>query len=179
MDSLSSISPCAGLLPLTIGALTIVEYEAGPIISVSPFSSVSKSKLERALGIPFPAPGQSIVSGSARCIWVGQGEALLIGAPPPAAKLGTYAAVVDQSDAWALVTLRGTGGADALARLVPVDLRLSRFAVDATVRTQVGHMNASITRLDAETYLIAVFRSMAGTLVHDLQRALEAVAARG
>lgn len=178
MDSLSPISPCAGLLPMTIGALTIAEYEAGTILSVSPFSSVSQSKLERALGMPFPTPGQSLVNGSTRCIWAGQGEALLIGAPPTA-KLGTYAAVVDQSDAWALVTLCGAGGADALARLVPVDMRLSRFAVDATVRTQVGHMNASITRLDMETYLIAVFRSMAGTLVHDLQRALEAVAARG
>ena len=87
--------------------------------------------------------------------------------------------MVDQSDAWAVVRLTGEGGADALARLVPVDMRLSAFGGGATVRTQLGHMNASITRLEAQTFMIAVFRSMAGTLVHDLARALEAVAARG
>ena len=40
-------------------------------------------------------------------------------------------------------------------------------------------MNASITRIGEDTFMIAVFRSMAQTLVHDLRTALEAVAARG
>jgi heterotetrameric sarcosine oxidase gamma subunit len=57
-------------------------------------------------------------------------------------------------------------------------MRMSAFAVGATARTQLGHMNASITRTGDDTFLIAVFRSMAATLVHDLTTALEAVAAR-
>ncbi|WP_298857680.1 sarcosine oxidase subunit gamma [uncultured Sulfitobacter sp.] len=178
MDKLQAVSPCAGLLPITIGALTVEEVDMWPITSVTPFSGASGSVLGRALGMPFPAPLQSTTDGDARLVWAGRGEALLMGAVPDA-NLGAYAAVVDQSDAWAVVTLTGTGGADALARLVPVDMRLSAFGVGASVRSQLGHMNASITRLDGDTFMIAVFRSMAGTLVHDLARALEAVAARG
>lgn len=178
MDKLQTSSACAGLLPLTIGALTVDELDVGPMTSVTPFSGVSSSAIGRALGMPFPAPLQTKMNGDARLVWVGRGEALLMGVLPDAS-LGAYAAVVDQSDAWAVVTLTGAGGADALARLVPVDMRLSAFGVGATVRTQLGHMNASITRLDEQTFMIAVFRSMAGTLVHDLATALEAVAARG
>lgn len=178
VDKLTQTTPCAGLLPLQIGALTVAEANVGPVTSVTPFSSPPKAAFNNALGLPFPAPNQFTFNGDVRCIWVGQGEAFLIGvAPKPA--LGKHAAVVDQSDAWAFVTLSGAGGADALARLVPVDMRLSAFGVGATARTQLGHMNASITRIDEDSYLIAAFRSMAGTLVHDLRTALEAVAARG
>ncbi len=178
MDKLVQVTPCAGLLPLSIGALTVAEVDVGPVTSVTPFSNSSKEAVSRALGMAFPAPNQSTFDGDARCIWVGQGEAFLMGVAAKTA-LGKHAAVVDQSDAWAFVVLNGTGGADALARLVPVDMRLSAFGVGATARTQLGHMNASITRVDEDTFLIAVFRSMAVTLVHDLQTAMEAVAARG
>lgn len=178
MGKLEAVSACAGLLPITIGALGLTEMQVGQITSVTPFEGASKAALDRALGLPFPAPLQSVTNGEQRCVWVGQGAALLMGAAPDDS-LGAYAAVVDQSDAWAVVMLQGKGGEDALARLVPVDLRLRSFGVGASVRTQLGHMNASITRLDGQTFMIAVFRSMAGTLVHDLTRALEAVAARG
>ena len=175
MGKLEPRSPCAGLLPRTIGALTVSELDVGPITSVTPFEGASRAALDRALGLPFPAPGQT--SGNARLIWTGQGAAFLLGqAPDP--DLGAYAAVVDQSDAWAFVTLTGGGGADVLARLVPMDMRLHAFPVGATARTQLGHMNASITRTSEDIFMIAVFRSMAVTLVNDLTTALEAVAAR-
>ncbi len=177
MDELRAMSPCAGLLPITVGTLTVTEADVGPITSVTPFTGASTAALGRALGVPFPAPLHSTGDARRRCIWVGQGEALLMGAPP-APSLGAYAAVVDQSDAWAVVTLTGPGGADALARLVPVDMRLAAFGLGATARTQLGHMHASITRAGEDEFMIAVFRSMAATLVHDLATALAAVAAR-
>jgi sarcosine oxidase gamma subunit len=43
----------------------------------------------------------------------------------------------------------------------------------------VQHMNGSVTRIGADSFVILVFRSMAGTLYHDLERAMESVAARG
>lgn len=178
MDRLNAVTACAGLLPMTVGALTVTELEVGPITSVTPFEGASKAALERALGFAFPAPLHTSGDAQVRCVWAGQGEALLMGAAPDPS-LGAYAAVVDQSDAWAVVALTGARGADALARLVPVDMRLSVFGVGATARTQLGHMNASITRTGEDVVMIAVFRSMAGTLVHDLRTALEAVAARG
>ncbi|KIN73174.1 Sarcosine oxidase, gamma subunit [Sulfitobacter guttiformis KCTC 32187] len=164
-------------MPVTIGTLTVAEIDLGPIASVTPFAAASGAALGRALGLPFPPPLGTSAAGDRRCIWIGRGEALLTGAVPDPA-LGAYAAVVDQSDAWAVVTLTGAGGSDALARLVPVDMRLRAFGVGATVRTQLGHMNASITRTGEDQFMIAVFRSMAATLVHDLTTALEAVAAR-
>ena len=178
MNKLIATPACEGLLPLTIGALTVVEADVGPVTSVTPFEGASNAAFGRALGLPFPAPNQSTGDGDVRCVWSGRGEALLIGAAPSPA-LAAHAAVVDQSDAWAFVRLSGRGGADVLARLVPVDMRLSAFPVGATARTLLGHMNASITCTADDTYLIAVFRSMAATLVHDLTTALEAVAARG
>ena len=178
MDKLTSTSPCAGLLPITIGTMKVTEMDCGPITSVTPFQGASKTAFSRSLGMPFPEPLMSTTDGDARCVWVGQREALLIGAAPRD-DLGAYAAVVDQSDAWAVVRLDGPQGADVLARLVPVDMRAQAFGVGATARAHLGHMNASITRIGAESFMIAVFRSMAGTLVHDLTTALEAVAARG
>lgn len=178
MDNLTPTSPCAGLLPLTVGRMTVSEMDCGPITSVTPFDGGSQPALAQALGLPFPAPLRTTADGDLRCVWVGQGEALLMGGAP-AAGLAALAAVVDQSDAWAVVHLHGPQGAEVMARLSPVDLRLHAFGTLATVRTQLGHMNASITRLDDDSLMIAVFRSMAGTLVHDLARALEAVAARG
>ena len=39
-------------------------------------------------------------------------------------------------------------------------------------------MTASVTRIDAATYDLMVFRSMAQTLVHDITRAMRGVLAR-
>lgn len=74
--------------------------------------------------------------------------------------------------------LKGAGAVDVLARLVPVDLREDRFKRGHTLRTQLYHMSASITKTGADTFVILVFRSMASTLVHDMKTAMEAVAAR-
>ena len=89
------------------------------------------------------------------------------------------AALVDQSDAWAVVRLEGEGAEDVLARLVPVDLRLVSFPMGATARSKIGHMSGSVTRVGEDAFWLMVFRSMAETLVHDLKSAMEAVAARG
>ncbi len=173
MAELKAMTPFAGLLPLTIGAVRVEELDVGPITSVAPLDR----RVDDALGMAFPAVGETTESGGARCLWIGQGEALLMGALPTDT-LGQVAAVVDQSDAWAVVEIAGDGVEDVLARLVPMDLRLCAFAQGRTARTQLAHLNASITRTGETRFMIAVFRSMATTLVHDLRRALEAQAAR-
>ena len=67
---------------------------------------------------------------------------------------------------------------DILARLVPIDLRDQAFPDGAAARTLFGHMTAVLMRLGPEHYEVMVFRSMAGTLAHDLKDAMESVAAR-
>ena len=95
------------------------------------------------------------------------------------ADLAAEGAITDQSDAWAFMRLTGAGAEDVLARLVPVDLRLAVFMPGQTVRTELMHMMASITRSGDDSFDIMVMRSFAKTAVHDLHEAMKSVAARG
>ncbi len=179
MVDLRETSACAGLLPMELGAVVLEEMAFARMTSLSPYGDVSvlSAAMQTAHGVAWPKPNRSTGKDGARCIWFGRGEALLIG-PEPDAALAKHAAVVDQSDAWAVVTLSGAGTIDVLARLVPMDLRDGAFKRGHTARTMLGHMNASITKLGADRFMIMVFRSMAGTLVHDLKQAMAAVASR-
>lgn len=180
MVDLTARSACAGLLPLEIGNATLEEIEAGPLTWVSPLGDPGalSEALEQAHGLGWPEPGRSTAGRGARCLWFGRQEALLMGAAPDPA-LREHAAIVDQSDAWAVVRLGGSAAVDVLARLVPVDLRDAHFAQGNSIRTQLFHMNASITKIGDGVFMILVFRSMAVTLVHDLKGAMQSVAARG
>ncbi|NNK17291.1 MAG: sarcosine oxidase subunit gamma [Sulfitobacter sp.] len=180
MVELKETSPCAGLLPLNIGSVTLEEMTPGRLTSLSSYGNASdlSAALEAAHGCAWPKPNRSTGKDGSRCIWFGRGEALLVG-PDADATLAKHGAVVDQSDAWAVVSLQGAGAVDVLARLVPVDLRDAVFKRGHTARSQLMHMNASITKLGSDQFMLMVFRSMAGTLVHDLKGAMAAVASRG
>lgn len=181
MAELVAKSPCAGLLPLEIGAAKLTEEEAGVLTSILPYKGQDKAlseALKAAYGMAFPAPNRATGKAGARAVWFGRDLALLMG-PAPDAALAAHAALSDQSDAWAAVRLEGEATEAVLARLVPVDLRASVFKRGHTVRSQVAHMAGSVTRVGEKAFLILVFRSMAATLVHDLKTAMEAVAARG
>lgn len=179
MVNLVATSPCAGLLPISIGGLTLSEVEAGPITSIAPFAGQAKAvsdAVKSATGIALPAANRMTSKGGARALWFGNGVALVMGADLPAIK---GAAVSDQSDAWAVVQLDGQGAEDVLARLVPVDLRAAHFKKGHTARTMLAHLTVSVTRTGANEFQIMAMRSMAKTLVHDLETAMTGVAARG
>lgn len=184
MGELKAITACEGLLPLTMGAAKLEEVDAGRMTSLSPFgdpsaqSAALSAALKRAHGMALPKPNRATGKEGARCIWFGRGEVLLMG-PAPDKSLNKAAAVVDLSDGWACVELSGAAAVGVLARLVPVDLRDGVFKRGHSVRTQVLHMSASITRIGVDRFQILVFRSMAATLVHDLKQAMAAVASRG
>lgn len=181
MARLIELSPAAGLLPLTIGGVTLAEDAVGPVTSVAPFAGKTEEvgKLLRdAFGIGFPGPNGSEKGKGAQILWTGRGRALLIGAPPPTG-LAALAAVTDQSDASVWVTVGGPGAEAVLARLVPLDLRVAAFPEGATARSFVNHMTAQITRAAADAFQIGAFRSMAATLVRELAEAAQGVAARG
>lgn len=180
MVELTAKTPCDGLLPLSIGEAQLTEVAAGVLTSLTPLGDAAAlgAALEKAHGLGWPAPLRARGKEGARCIWFGRDTALLMG-PAPDPALGRHAAVVDQSDAWAVVQLKGPAAVAVLARLVPVDLRDGTFKRGHTSRTQLYHMSASITKTGADSFMILVFRSMAATLVHDMKTAMEAVAARG
>ncbi len=177
MADLIALSPAEGLLPKTIGAVTLTEVDLGPVTLVAPFKGQKKATsdtLKAGTGVGFPNPCRMLGSDP-RVLWCGKGQALVMGAKCPDLP---GAACVDHSDAWACVRIDGQGVEDVLARLCPVDLRAATFKRGHTARTLIAHMTASVTRVGANAFEVMVFRSMAGTLVHDLTRAAEGVAGR-
>lgn len=177
MAELIAIPAAEGLLPVEAGGMKLVDAGLGRITSVAPFAGQAHAlgKALEGMGLIWPAPNRVIEEDGARIVWTGVDQAFLIGADP--APLQGLAALTDQGDGWAGLHLEGPGADEALARLVPVDLRPAVFGPGAGVRTQLGHMMCVILRA-GEGYDILVFRSMARTAVHEIAEAMERVAAR-
>jgi heterotetrameric sarcosine oxidase gamma subunit len=108
-------------------------------------------------------------------VWSGLDQWFVM-SPEPVTVSG--AALTDQSDAWAAVAVVGRRRARCAGRLVPIDLRpaCSRSAMPRA--RLLGHMSCLILRVEADRYIILVFRSMAASAAHDLDRAMRMVAAR-
>lgn len=180
MVELAPKTPLSGMTPLEIGASRLSEVELGVLTSLAPFkgqdAALSKS-LNAAHGITLPGPGRATGKEGGRAIWFGNRMVLLAG-PAPDTDLAAFAALSDQSDAWVSVRLEGADAEAVLARVTPLDLRIGVFRRGHSARTELRHMAASITRLSETAFLILAFRSMSGTLVHDLQEAMCGVAAR-
>lgn len=173
MVNLIETTPCAGLLPLEIGGTRISEVALGRVWSVSPFAGKTGAvdKVLRKLGVSFPEGGQIISAGAVSALWFGVEQALVMGVD---AVPKMPAAVTDQSDGWACVRIEGAA-VDVLARLCPVDLR----GAAGVRRTLVGHMSAVLIARGDGAIDVMVMRSMAKTLVHELEVAATGVAARG
>jgi sarcosine oxidase subunit gamma len=150
--------PAHAPLPVTKGALTLTSVQPQRITAVMPFDE----------GGDLPPPNRTARNGAALTIWAGRDLFLVLDGEPPR----NNAAIADQTDAWAVFDLTGTGGDAALSRLCPIDTRPAQFKPGHTARTLLGHVNASISRLDNTTLRILVPRSMAQTAVHDLTRAM-------
>jgi len=179
-ETLAAAMPGAGLLPRTIGGVTLTEPPLARLTTLAPFlgrSEALSAALEAAHGLPLPGPNRMSAAGDASCAFHGRALWLLAG-PAPDARLAEHAALTDQTDAWATVDVTGPEGPALLARLVPVDLRPAAFPEGAAIRTEVQHMQAAITRPAPGVLRIRCFRSMARTLIHDLTTAAEALAAR-
>lgn len=174
MANLIALTPCAGVLPVTVGEIELTEVHVDRIVSVAPFAGKSKAvgdALKSQVGNGLPAMRRR----NGPVTWFGHGTWMVA----DAVTLDGLAAVTDQSDAWAAVQMAGPGVEDVLARLVPVDLRSSVFKKDHVAKTMLGHMSVTITRTALDTFEIMVMRSMAQTLVHELQVAMKGVASRG
>lgn len=180
MADLTVTDPCAGLgLPITSGGCRLDSCAPGPIWSIAPYPGRAPAAdvALKALQLGFPAPGQVIAGGAARAVWAGRETAFLIGVAPPAG-LEAQAALTDQSDGWAGVSLSGEGAVAVLARLLPLDLRTDPFPPGRSARSLLNHMPCLVVRVTDAAFELYVFRSMAGTAVHELAEAMRGVAAR-
>lgn len=177
MVKLLPLTPCGHLLPKQAGDAVMREVTLDRIYSIAPFAGQTKAvsaALKDQIGIGLPAIGRAISNRRARLQWFGHGTWLVTAA----ARLDGMAAVTDQSDAWAILRIEGAAVEHVLARLVPLDLRAGSFKSGHTARTMLGHMSVAITRVGEQAFEVMAMRSMAGTLVHELETAMQGVAAR-
>lgn len=177
MASLIAKSATDGLLPLSIGTLTLRDATPARLSAIAPFVGQDKAvdTALRALGLGWPGPDRAMVADAAACLWSGRGQAFVVNADVSAL---TGAAVTDIGDGWVGLGLDGAGAAEALARLIPLDLGAKAFPVGASARSGLGHMMVLIHRSAAAAFTLYVFRSMAATAVHEIETAMKALAAR-
>lgn len=178
VPSLIARSPLEGQEPVVLAGLTLSEAPIGRMVAVRPRRGQQKAlaRVLRAAKLAFPAPNRTSVAGGRALVWTAQDQAFLIGEPPEG--LDEAALLADQSDGWARLVLEGPGADVALMRLVPLDLRPSGFAAGQAARAPLNHMPAVLMRPAADRFEILVFRSMARTAWHEIERVLRALAAR-
>jgi sarcosine oxidase gamma subunit len=169
--------PALDHTPLSLGHCRLEAVELGPITSVALFPGQEKvaNKALKSLGLTFPAPNMLSQNDAALLVWTGRAQAFLIGTDAP--DLGAAAAVTDQSGGWSALRLTGAAAAEVLMRHVPLDLRAHAFPPGRAVRAPLGHMSAILIR-EAEGFLILTFRSMARSAWHEIEVAMQSVAAR-
>lgn len=163
--------------PLTLAGTTLALADLGPATSIAIFpgkAAAAAAVLARSR-LSFPAPNRVVPGEGAQIVWTGRDQAFLIGAVAP--DFGGVAALTDQTDGWAAFTLRGPRAADALMRLVPLDLRAAAFPPGHAARAGLNHMNMVLWR-DEAGFTFLVFRSMARTAWHEVRTALAHLAAR-
>lgn len=113
-------------------------------------------------------------------IWMAPDEVLVLlphaEAPDAAARAGEMLAgehhlALDVSDARAILRVTGAAAGEVLAKGAPCDLSDRAFAPGTARRTHLGGVAVAIWRLDAETWEVACFRSVAHHLFAFLEDA--------
>ncbi len=174
MRSLSALSPAAGLCPVKFDGLELVELDFSYLYSISPFPGFEKKCsviLKENQGIHLPKACRATGNSEIRAIWFGS-FTLLVGEKPNLA-LTDLAAVIDQSDAWCSLRLKGKCVEEVLQRLCPIDVRLSKFKTGYVARTMLGLLHVTIHRSGKEKFDIYGYRSMSQTLVGEITESIK------
>ena len=131
-----------------------------------------------AFGIALPPANKTASKDGVTFVSIGPGKWLVTGESNAEGDLiarlqkasGSLAAVVDQSDARALVEITGEKARAALAKGVMIDLDAAAFnSGDAAVSFAVQFWITLWQISDAPTYRLAVFRSMGRDFLHWLE----------
>lgn len=131
-----------------------------------------------AFGVILPVANKTASYDGVSFISIGPGKWLVTGEGKSSTDLilrlqkasGTHAAIVDQSDARALVEISGDKARSALAKGVMIDLDPIAFKTgDAATSFAVQFWITLWQTHDAPTYRLAVFRSMGRDLLHWLE----------
>jgi heterotetrameric sarcosine oxidase gamma subunit len=114
-----------------------------------------------------PLSPRRVEAGALAFIWTGPNQWLVVGRgagliEPQLEILSPLAAICDQSDSRAIVSVSGPSARHALAKGITVDLHPRSFKANDCAVTMIGHIGACLWQADEiPTYHIAVFRSLA------------------
>ena len=170
-------TPALTQAPVTRGGATLAVIDPGRMTSIAPYPGQEGAvhAALSAVGLGFPAPNTVIAGAGCSIVWTGRAQAFLIGAKAPG--LDGLAATTDQSDGWVALRLSGAAAPDVLMRLVPLDLRDGAFPAGQAARSGLNHMPLILWR-DAAGFTLMTFRSMARTAWHEIETAMDMLAAR-
>lgn len=175
MADLSVSSPLAGSdLPFSVPGLAVREVDFVQMVSVAPLADADLSPIADFGGLP--EVGRWSAGDAGEVFWAGYWHWFVRGAGVAGLKL-KGAAITDQSDGWAGMRLEGALTREVVARLCPLDLRLSAFGQGDVARTEFAHM-MSIVIARSDGLDVFVMRSFAKTAVHHLKDAALSVAAQ-
>lgn len=158
-DRAPVVSPQVRLSPLPEG--TVLQIIAGAK-APDQTAPVERLAAEAGLALRPLSPGQWLLVGDRptghpdRQRWL--------------AALEPQASGIDQSHGRVRFRLEGPMAATVLSKGTAVDLDPGVFSPGRTAVTLVGHISAHLTRLDAESFEIAVLRGFAEALWDDLAR---------
>lgn len=152
------------------GAVTVTEMGTRGMISLRGDLSAAgvKKACTSVTGAKFPKARGIETKGGSAIAWMSPDEVLVM--VPYGDKDATVAAmrkalgathslVVDVSDARAVFHVAGQGARDVLAKLTPADLR--GFEEGEMRRTRLAQVPAAFHLIDAQTFEVVCFRSVA------------------
>jgi sarcosine oxidase subunit gamma len=156
-----------------------VEPLSAVSVTVWPGQSSSLAEaMQKTFGLDLPAPGRWTEAGAIAAVWLGpdhfsiqrQGAEALF--PQIESIIADHAALIDLTDARAMLRLTGPESRNILAALLPIDLHPRAFAPGHAATTVGAHLTIQMRQLDdAPTYDLAVSRSFAGSLWRALELA--------
>ena len=125
--------------------------------------------------LELPEPGRLTTSGALTLLWHGPRRFLAMrdGARPKLpdglrAKLGGSAHVADASASHLVVTVSGTRAAEALGKLLPIDLHPRVFTPGSVALTRAAHIDVAIWRAADASFGLACPSSYAENFRHHL-----------
>ncbi|MBX2880694.1 MAG: hypothetical protein KTR32_12205 [Granulosicoccus sp.] len=183
---LHALSPLKGL-NVTEGATSITEENSSSIVSIA-FTEENKQELNKQLNSQFdleiPVPGKVSRQGNMLALLGLQGDMCFLVSSEHwldpvsyvSSRLGQCAYYTDQSDSWAIVSIKGALCLPALQRLCPVDISPESFSSSSVARTLMEHLSVIIEQPANNHFRLYSARSSANDFAHALCTALQSVA---
>ena len=167
--------------PVEIGEAVLACIQPANILSIAPFKGQGMAvndALKAVVKLALPTVGKVTSKKHVHAMWAGQGQWFVVGdiaLETLTEALDTKAAVTDQSDAWAVLTLVGEDASEVMSRLC--SLELDALEQGQTARAEFAHMMSCITPISGG-FEVMVMRSFGKTAIHHTREAMRKLAAQ-